>query len=655
MLGWLKKRARGSIQARYISCLLRRDLAQADMFVAEPVQSLLSHNLKLVVLNSEGRDYSLEVPADMTVEQVKKMAVGHFFNPLEAVGGDDRTSADGCKTGGGGRSYRLVLVREARPLTEANSIQLEQLLDNDELLLVERREAPPANELVPESTAEAPTMAQITAVTAQLPKRNYIHDTDAGQYSDDFQTELRRILVTMIEASVRLISANPDSEEIFSQILDKLERRHRPHVDRNALRQLTEMGFPEAKATKALQIRRNVMEAMEWLLERGSSEEVEGDCIFGGARNAIGDTTSSSTSTSTTTTTTTTASSSTSPTHNAVHSDVPQDPAQKVLKTFLQYRKKWFQPNPQALQELKGMGFAEEDAINALRVSSNKKEVACDMLLGSQSVMIDDQGLDRDSPIISAILSSPVIQLALPKPKTLLALMMWYDNPTHPSMWLSDPDTHPFVSQVIRIYHAEKHSLNRGRLPPPAVSSAASTDSSTSNSSSSSISSSEPGVLRFMSRPGVTSGPGGGVTTTYGFSVRTSEGQPHPQFSSSLTPGHCSQIFITVRNGSGGASEQPLSWLSTSAANHRSSPSRTIPSALTPSQVARINPEEPMSHSGSPIRSSVAGRGGSDVPNGVSMNLVEQGPLYNMTVEQHPAPDVEMEDSPTDSQAMDTQ
>uniref|UniRef100_A0A0N7ZB13 UBA domain-containing protein n=1 Tax=Scylla olivacea TaxID=85551 RepID=A0A0N7ZB13_SCYOL len=655
MLGWLKKRARGSIQARYISCLLRRDLAQADMFVAEPVQSLLSHNLKLVVLNSEGRDYSLEVPTDMTVEQVKKMAVGHFFNPLEAVGGDDRTSADGCKTGGGGRSYRLVLVREARPLMEANSIQLEQLLDNDELLLVERREAPPASESVLETTAEAPTLAQITAVTAQLPKRNYIHDTDAGQYSDDFQTELRRILVTMIEASVRLISANPDSEEIFSQILDKLERRHRPHVDRNALRQLTEMGFPEAKATKALQIRRNVMEAMEWLLERGSLEEVESDCIFGGAKNAAGDATSSSTTTGTTTATTTTASSSTSPTHNPVHNDVPQDPAQKVLKTFLQYRKKWFQPNPQALQELKGMGFGEEDAINALRVSGNKKEVACDVLLGSQSVMTDDQGLDRDSPIISAILSSPVIQLALPKPKTLLALMMWYDSPTHPSMWLSDPDTHPFVSQVIRIYHAEKHSLNRGRLSQPAVSSATSTDSSASNSSSSSISSSEPGVLRFMSRPGVTSGPGGGVTTTYGFSVRTSEGQPHPQFSSSLTPGQCSQIFITVRNGSGGASEQPLSWLSTSATNHRSSPSRTIPSALTPSQVARINPEEPMSHSGSPIRSSVAGRGGSEVPNGVSMNLVEQSPLYNMTVEQHPAPDVEMEDSPTDSQAMDTQ
>lgn len=89
-----------------------------------------------MVLNSEGRDYSLEVPADMTVEQVKKMAVGHFFNPLEAVGGDDRSSMEGFKASSGGRSYRLVLVREARPLTETNSIQLEQLLDNGDYSLL---------------------------------------------------------------------------------------------------------------------------------------------------------------------------------------------------------------------------------------------------------------------------------------------------------------------------------------------------------------------------------------------------------------------------------------------------------------------------------------------------------------------------------------
>ena len=96
---------------------------------------------------------------------------------------------------------------------------------------------------------------------------------------------------------------------------------------------------------------------MEWLLERGSLDEVEGDCIFGGARNAAGDTTSSSTTTTTTTvTTTTTASSSSSPSHNPAPSDVPQDPAQKVLKTFLQYRKKWFQVRHH-LSEISLLGF----------------------------------------------------------------------------------------------------------------------------------------------------------------------------------------------------------------------------------------------------------------------------------------------------------
>lgn len=55
---------------------------------------------------------------------------------------------------------------------------------------------------------------------------------------------------------MRLISADPDSEDVFNHILEKLERRHKPQVDRNALKQLTDMGFPEAKATKALQIKR---------------------------------------------------------------------------------------------------------------------------------------------------------------------------------------------------------------------------------------------------------------------------------------------------------------------------------------------------------------------------------------------------------------
>lgn len=55
----------------------------------------------------------------------------------------------------------------------------------DELLLVERREASSTTDSVPEDTTEVPTMAQITAVTANLPKRNFIHDIDGTHHSDD--------------------------------------------------------------------------------------------------------------------------------------------------------------------------------------------------------------------------------------------------------------------------------------------------------------------------------------------------------------------------------------------------------------------------------------------------------------------------------------
>ncbi|KAK8748971.1 hypothetical protein OTU49_015619 [Cherax quadricarinatus] len=361
MLSWLKRRARVSFNSRYIG-VLRRNITP-DMFVAEPVPCL-NPSLKLVVLNSEGREYSLDIPTNMTVERVKKLAVCHFFSPQEAVGGslgEDRSTIDGSKTSVGNRTYRLVLVREARPLAETNSIHLEQLIDSDELLLVEKRDPPPQQELTAEEMA-APTKEEIATATMHISKRNDNRDPDAAHHTVDFQTEFRRILVTMIEASVRLISADPESDEVFNQILDKLERRHRPRVDRTALRQLTEMGFPEAKATKALQVKRNVMEAMEWLLDQGNMED-------GGTDSIIGVNSGSSTESRENMASDLMAS-------NNVVNDHPQDPAEKVLNTFLQYRKKWFQPNPEALEKIMQMGFKKDDVINALRVSGNKQSVA---------------------------------------------------------------------------------------------------------------------------------------------------------------------------------------------------------------------------------------------------------------------------------------
>ncbi|XP_042224810.1 ubiquitin-associated domain-containing protein 1-like isoform X2 [Homarus americanus] len=600
----------------------------------------------------------------MTVERVKKMAVCHFFTPQEAVGssgGEERATMDGPKTTIGNRTYRLVLVREARPLAETNSIQLEQLMDNDELLLVERREPPPVKEPTAEETA-APTKEEIATATTQLPKKNDNRDPDASHPSVDFQTEFRQILVTMIEASVRLISADPESDEVFNQILDKLDRRHRPRVDRNALRQLTEMGFPEAKATKALQDKRDVMEAMEWLLAQGNVEHSESDGIVGVNSGASTDSKDNGTIDHLSSA-------------SNMSNDHPQDPAEKVLNTFLQYRKKWFQPNPQAVQKLLQMGFKEEDIINALRVTGNKQSAACDLLLRDRPLVPDDQGLDRDSPIISAILASPVIQLALPKPKTLLALMMLYESPNNANMWLSDPDTHPVVSQVLRIYHAEKHSLSQSR--PPA--SSGSTESTTSTSSWSSTSSSETGICRTLGRPGLPSRTSSYPSVNSSMFPVNSDGPSRPQLSS--IPTSMYSPFSHLRN-SGNDHTSFTDWLpsnsSSAQSQRRSSPSSSpVPtprvnaspnSSPIPSHHLPLNREEPMSHSGSPIRGTVGVRGTTEIPNGVTPELTMtlgssstgQTPIYGLPLEQYTtlpstvSIDVEMGEPGIDAQDMET-
>lgn len=104
---------------------------------------------------------------------------------------------------------------------------------------------------------------------------------------------------------------------------------------------------------------RNVREAAEWLLEQNSQEDGGGDdyllrCVGGGGSDDSTTTSDSSSHVPTTSTNT------------------HQDPAERILNTFLQYRKKWFQPSQPALDQLKAMGFSEQKAVDALRATGNK-------------------------------------------------------------------------------------------------------------------------------------------------------------------------------------------------------------------------------------------------------------------------------------------
>lgn len=265
--------------------------------------------------------------------------------------------------------------------------------------------------------------------------------------------------------------------------------------------------------------------------------------------------------------------------------------------------------------------------------------------------------------------------------------MMLYESPTNANMWLSDPDTHPVVSQVLRIYHAEKHSLSQHRQPPPASSSSA--QSTTSNSSSPAESS----IIRSIPPHRYTLPPRTNSNSSINssvFSVRSDQSQT--QFST-IPANLFSQSLMNIRTvGNNGLTNNQLppgyiGWVSTNSTSSSPVLHRTLPSSSpapppqvnaspssspSPAQLMRLNTEEPMSHSGSPIRGSTGQRGTADVPNGVTpeitMTLVPptvegQQPVYRMSVDHFPQTtlpnpannDVEMDDPAIDSQDMETQ
>lgn len=70
------------------------------------------------------------------------------------------------------------------------------------------------------------------------------------------------------------------------------------------------------------------------------------------------------------------------------------------------------------------MGFDKSDVLEALRITDNNQEAACDWLLSDRSRdnsedALED-GIEPSSPLYQAIITNPVVQLGLSNPRCLL-------------------------------------------------------------------------------------------------------------------------------------------------------------------------------------------------------------------------------------------
>ncbi|XP_073323210.1 ubiquitin-associated domain-containing protein 1 isoform X1 [Pagrus major] len=405
--------------------------------------------LKIHICTMDGTEWLEEVTEDTTVEKLKEKCLKHYVHgSLE----DPKTLTH----------HKLIHAATERVLTDTKTVADENLKDKEVLLLIKKRPPPTLPKMADVTSEEkkkqdnkAPDKEAILKATASLSTRHT--DRTVTQHNiRDFQTELRKILVSLIEVAQKLLALNPDAVELFKKANAMLDEDEEDRVDETALQQLTEMGFPESRAIKALRLNHmSVTQAMEWLIEHVDDPSVDAPLPGQDSSGAAGATAAATPGPS---------ASASGPnllrslsSQSSTDESSRQDELTEIFKRIR--RKREFRPDSRAVIALMEMGFDEKEVVDALRVNNNQQDAACEWLLGDRKPSPEDmdKGIDTNSPLFQAILENPVVQLGLTNPKTLLAFEDMLENPLNSTQWMNDPETGPVMLQISRIFQ----TLNR--------------------------------------------------------------------------------------------------------------------------------------------------------------------------------------------------
>ncbi|XP_068728664.1 ubiquitin-associated domain-containing protein 1-like [Montipora capricornis] len=339
------------------------------------------------ITSSSGKESSLTVCLRDTVKALKDKALGGEYSKESPL-------------------YKLILAKSNRELSDENTLEEENVEENDELILIKKRQNVAvgiAEKGCKNGSYQVPDLKVVKKLTAKLDAGKVRESsTSLSPLSLDFNSELRRILISLIDSSILLQSVGDDKENDISGQQDEFH----PNIDPGILKQLTDMGFKEARAKKALLLNRmSPVLAMEWLLQHESDPDIDEPLVIG----------------------------------------------TRAGRT--RRKRKEFVPNPRAVNNLKEMGFQEDEILMALKATVNNQEAACEWLLGDRQGSTEDlnQGLDQSSPLYQAIMENPLVQLSLNNARVLGAFEDMLENPSTSSFYINDPETGPVLLQVSRI------------------------------------------------------------------------------------------------------------------------------------------------------------------------------------------------------------
>lgn len=357
-----------------------------------------------------GKDTMVHVPASMMVEKIKETA-------LKQLNFEDMSNS--------GSEHRLVLINDIpRNLCDDKTAKQENIKNGDTMILIKNSSSKQISSLVKGGLAstDAPSASAIMQATEGLPlltgpDAQSIHTSNMDATSSSLvEQTLRRVLLALLELSYKFMHFDDECETNPLSTEMETTGNHSSKADLTKVKHLTDMGFSEELATKALVATSNdVSSAMEWAL----------------SHNGQGSSTDLSSSEPMDTTPT-----------------VNNKSSKRKLKTRL------FSPNAGHLATLTDMGFTEEESVQALRLNGNNPVSACEWLLSDRKVEENvDSPLDPESELYKALISNPTIHIGLHDRKVLEALEDMVENPWRRNNWAYESAVGNVILQILKLYN----------------------------------------------------------------------------------------------------------------------------------------------------------------------------------------------------------
>ncbi|XP_032596768.1 ubiquitin-associated domain-containing protein 1 [Drosophila grimshawi] len=257
----------------------------------------------------------------------------------------------------------------------------------------------------------------------------------------NIQYDVRKVLISLAQASAAIIGAGPFAPRLISMLKQRLVNRRNHQAD--TVQCLVDMGFNRQIAENALHSNNGVYSTtLEWLIQNQREEEdpqQQLDQTLPTLQRSF---------------------SSISPSTILTDNESIENTA-ALLQIVRIYSHRDTPPNEEIVGALTDMGFDEAAVLLALRMTGNNKASACDWLCENRSASVIElrEGLSPDSPILKVILEMPQVQMTLSNPKTFLAFLAILENENAIRVWRGDNDTTSVITHILQKYHEEKHVM----------------------------------------------------------------------------------------------------------------------------------------------------------------------------------------------------